>query len=604
MIFSNGNLSVLNEQQDSTKIDHIKAQKCWSVIYNTLIENFLTLRRDCQEYQTENKKGVYFQNHNIDQREESLMIKLETQNIEQFKFLIWQGAQNSNKNFIGHWIPFWKGENLCAGGYYNNQGIKIGLWNQLFEYYWDNAQITFYGIYHNGIKVQNWKIVYLNHIIGGGQYNQLSEKQGKWVEIDSNFYNLNKVKLIGEYHKGKKVGLWQIMNNSKIVGLGIFGYNGMKKGRWVELSENFWNCSILIQTGRYQNGKKEGIWSNEFKEDSDNDSSVIGGGEYNQNGLKDGNWIELHENFWNCCQVTYNGNYLYGKKIGKWQTIYADNLVGGGTYNYQGIKIEKWIELFETFQDNQQVFYQGQYQLGIKIGKWEILYHENDLGLQKLGGGDYDNKGRKQGFWVEPYFNFCDQCQIIYVGQYHQSKRIGQWKINFRVNSNEQFLLMQKQNLIFKRGEGFYDQKGRKQGNWVELQENFWNYNQILFLGQYEKGRKIGKWDTSYRNQSDQEFRLMYCYNRIQVEVVIIIIIHQKKDIGQNYFSILMPYCQQFLLEFIQMEQKQGTGTIFIKKNQKQNFINVVEVALIRMVLKQGNGMSYIITLVDFMKQK
>ncbi|CAD8117663.1 unnamed protein product [Paramecium primaurelia] len=52
---------------------------------------------------------------------------------------------------------------------------------------------------------------------------------------------------------------------------------------------------------------------------------------------------------------------------------------GGGSYDEEDgeIKIGKWIELKEGFSKDSQILYQGEYQNGKKLGRWEIMYRHN-----------------------------------------------------------------------------------------------------------------------------------------------------------------------------------------------------------------------------------
>lgn len=47
---------------------------------------------------------------------------------------------------------------------------------------------------------------------------------------------------------------------------------------------------------------------------------------------------------------------------------------GGGTYNDNGEKIGKWIDLSDEYEFSSEITYKGQYKEGKKIGKWGIYF--------------------------------------------------------------------------------------------------------------------------------------------------------------------------------------------------------------------------------------
>ncbi|CAD8129704.1 unnamed protein product [Paramecium sonneborni] len=146
---------------------------------------------------------------------------------------------------------------------------------------------------------------------------------------------------------------------------------------------------------------KVGRWDIMYQESSFDPFKQIGGGLYNNAGLKQGKWIEPDEVFYKDKKVTYNGQYnMKGKKVGSWDIMYDRMLngeyiqmyileiiicdfvqSGGGSYDQVGNqkKIGRWMELYENFQYNAQVIYIGEYnQNGMKVGKWNIMFREYD----------------------------------------------------------------------------------------------------------------------------------------------------------------------------------------------------------------------------------
>ncbi|CAD8158522.1 unnamed protein product [Paramecium pentaurelia] len=62
----------------------------------------------------------------------------------------------------------------------------------------------------------------------------------------------------------------------------------------------------------YENGKKNGKW--EFFLKLDKNERQLGEGVYDENQLKNGQWIDLYENFKIHSQVRYKGKYQKSKK--------------------------------------------------------------------------------------------------------------------------------------------------------------------------------------------------------------------------------------------------------------------------------------------------
>lgn len=56
-------------------------------------------------------------------------------NFDQIKYLKFEGQYGKNNRKSGKWKTIWHGELLKGlGGYYEN-GLKVGLWNELIQNY-------------------------------------------------------------------------------------------------------------------------------------------------------------------------------------------------------------------------------------------------------------------------------------------------------------------------------------------------------------------------------------------------------------------------------------------------------------------------------------
>ncbi|CAD8126699.1 unnamed protein product [Paramecium sonneborni] len=383
-----------------------------------------------------------------------------SQDFHVYKQIIYNGKYRDGKK-IDMWTEYLREDGFIqfeeiGGGYYDNIGkeLKIGNWIELIDFQ-KNKKITFNGEYKDGYKIGRWNILnseYSNNeikIIGGGYYDEQKKglKFGKWIELDDNSTCDIKITSLGEYKNGQKVGIWDFYRNSNIkqelLGGGLYEIEKekgcVKNGKWIELSDNFENFRQIIYCGVYNYGKKIGRWDVFWRESDKNDFEKIGGGSYNQIefGMKEGKWKELSEIFSNSSQIIYDGQYKSNKKIGRWNIYFRRTKekfeqIGGGDYNSEnGMKQGQWIDLFHNFREDSQVTYNGEYKNGQKIGKWDIYYKES-LGdnFEWIGAGSYDlqERGIKQGKWVELSDTFQDWGLIIFQGEYHNGRKIGKWE--------------------------------------------------------------------------------------------------------------------------------------------------------------------------------
>ncbi|CAD8178217.1 unnamed protein product [Paramecium octaurelia] len=436
-------------------------------------------------------------------------------NLEQIQYLQWHGKYGHNNQKVGKWIATWKGEQLQGvGGEYSDDGEKQGLWRDMIKNYWSQAQILEEGVYIGGLRNGIWKYIYENKEIGGGDYNKQGLRNGKWIQLSEGFWNQSQVKYIGRYKNGDKVGRWDICKFGGIqIGGGLYDEigNGMKLGPWVEISENYaWESQVIYQGG-YKNGQKVGSWKIWYIKDAENkQKEIIGGGLYDEegDGLKLGDWVEIADNFCSKSQITYKGRYRNSKKAGRWDIWYKDmrtqndKKIGGGLYDEEneGIKFGYWEEISDYFGWESKVTYKGEYKNGKKVGRWDIWYKKDyeDQQNEKIGGGLYDeeNQGFKIGNWTEILDNFSWESKVTYNGEYNLGEKVGKWDIWFKYKGKNQQI-----------GGGFYDEAGNgfKQGNWIEIFDNFWDYSQTTYSGRYQNGKKVGRWDIWLNYASKKE---------------------------------------------------------------------------------------------------
>ncbi|CAD8214921.1 unnamed protein product [Paramecium octaurelia] len=417
----------------------------------------------------------------------------------------------------GKWM-YQQDDQIIGGGLYNLEGQKEGIWIELHENFDRNNQIYIKGLYRNNAKIGNWfyeiKEHYSEKLLKflGGQYQRYGIKHGKWFELRQDFDNDLKFLDFGEYYNGKKQGIWNSMwinqrETFQIIGCGLYDENGLENGYWLQLNRKQRNQWYQIKgCGKFIHGIKVGTWNTSFG------CQLVGTGAYNQEGKKFGKWIQLSKNFQldkmnikeDALQgklITFVGEYIDGKKSGNWQIKKGDEIIGEGLYANDGFKIGKWIELC-NFRLSFFVIQIGEYQHGIKQGKWEILLRKKK-GLEKIGGGWYDTQGMKHGKWISLHENYNYNCQVLDAGSYNHGIKQGRWDvktIQFYEHDVLTYSFWPKDN-FYKIAGGYYE-NGVKLGKWIDLDENY-NYNmQILYEGEFNNDLKKGKWEMMKHHNS------------------------------------------------------------------------------------------------------
>ncbi|CAD8125043.1 unnamed protein product [Paramecium sonneborni] len=312
-------------------------------------------------------------------------------------------------------------------------------------------------------------------------------------EILKNMEQIKNLAWQGEKaQNNKKHGKWKASwNGEGLMNVGGYYKDGLKQGLWKEIIENYSTQAQVYLFGEYYKDLRRGKWSYIYK------NNKIYGGLYNEEGQKKGKWIELSDGFMDYSQVIYIGQYnTNGIKVGVWQIFWFEGLqIGGGFYSEQlgaqEKKIGRWIELSKGFKQESQITYIGEYNIyGIKAGRWDTYFNWREN--KKIGGGFYNEQEGsliKIGRWMELSKNFRLDSQIIYNGGYNmKGQKIGKWDI-FRLGG-EQI------------GGGLYDEQeggSRKIGRWIELSQNFYDYSQVTYNGEYnQNGQKVGRWNIMY----------------------------------------------------------------------------------------------------------
>ncbi|CAD8213401.1 unnamed protein product [Paramecium octaurelia] len=433
-------------------------------------------------------------------------------NLEQIQNLKWFGKYGQNNIKLGLWEATWQGEKIqSVGGQYSLDGEKQGRWIEIIKNYQNLAQVFEVGEYVRDQKKGIWKYIYENKEIGGGAYSREGLKIGKWMELSKGFWKYSQVTHQGEYYRGKRIGRWDIFKRkqksgsfSKIGG-GSYDDSGaeVKIGDWVEIMDRFNSDTQIMCSGRYQNGRKIGRWNLYNKKYS------IGGGSYDEGcgGVKQGDWVEVMDFFSSNSQLTYLGEQKNGIKVGRWDIQYKcqgkSRIIEGGKYeeaDYEQ-KVGNWVEISYNFKSGFQLILNGSYMGGKKVGRWDIWnnYKGNN---EKIEDGSQQSQGDeiKEVDWEKVLDNFKDISQLISNGQYKNGHKVGRWDIWYKYEGKNE-----------KIGGGYYEENEQKEGYWVEISNNFTNNSQITYNGKYLNGKKIGIWEICHRKQGHSDFSKIGC---------------------------------------------------------------------------------------------
>ncbi|CAK86037.1 unnamed protein product, partial (macronuclear) [Paramecium tetraurelia] len=134
-------------------------------------------------------------------------------NYDQLLKLKWVTEETENP--IKKCQGYWEKEKVELGGFYYQKGRKQGLWMVPCSNYSIQLQVIYEGVYVDGKKYGNWKIMKKNKkqfdTIGGGNYNQSEEKQGQWTELNDEVLPQENQLILncGKYKCGHKIGWWK-----------------------------------------------------------------------------------------------------------------------------------------------------------------------------------------------------------------------------------------------------------------------------------------------------------------------------------------------------------------------------------------------------------
>ncbi|CAD8110381.1 unnamed protein product [Paramecium primaurelia] len=182
----------------------------WDYSYNQPLQ----LKLNLQITFTQNKEIQYIKDGykiRIDKIKETTRKPEILTNLEQIQHFYWSGNYGQKNQKIGNWLATWKGETIQGvGGKYSDDGQKQGKWREIVKNYWSLGKVFEEGEYVKDQRIAVWKYIYENNEIGGGGYNTEGLKIGKWIDLSEGFWQYSQLTQNGQYRNGKKVGRWDI----------------------------------------------------------------------------------------------------------------------------------------------------------------------------------------------------------------------------------------------------------------------------------------------------------------------------------------------------------------------------------------------------------
>ncbi|CAK78754.1 unnamed protein product (macronuclear) [Paramecium tetraurelia] len=252
---------------------------------------------------------------------------------------------------VGRWNIEKVNKELIGGGSYSLSGIKEGQWQEVICYIGYNSEVVlqYNGLYSNGVRQGKWAITKVGgEFIGGGQYSDFGTKMGKWIDVDvrvgggcsmqlqlqkKEFLNILEIMMMEyELENGRLLNmdlaqLSKYKNEIQAVGVDtpqkeqrLMG--GQKQCHILDIAIQ---CITLVSfiyrilkyIGEYKNNTRVGSWSIMHQEE-------IGGGSYLVNGMKNGKWIEVFQQYFDSLTIM-TGEYVNGNKLYNWE--YVDKLL-------------------------------------------------------------------------------------------------------------------------------------------------------------------------------------------------------------------------------------------------------------------------------------
>lgn len=302
-----------------------------------------------------------------------------------------------------------------------DKGLLDGI---AYDYSKEGILVTVY-YYQKGFLVSTEKI---------NRKNNLGNKEGIWKE----FYDNKRLKKEERYKNGLLNGYVKMYSRTGKLEEAILYINGEKQDQNENLADfdlqyTYYENGKIKSSATYNlAGKKEGV-TNYFDEEGElkfseiyKNGVLIERGKIDEKGLNQGLW----ESFYLNGNVKNKGEYVNGKKLGKWEYFFhSGKKEQEGYFDKNGKYTGEWVWYYESGN----ILRRENYRRGIEDGMLE----EYDRGGKLITKGEYID-GEKEGEW---YYKLNDHKE---EGKYRYGERNGLWifhhstgKKSFEGNYNE-----------------------------------------------------------------------------------------------------------------------------------------------------------------------
>jgi len=322
-------------------------------------------------------------------------------------------------------------------------------------------------------SIITYKGGYIKSVVTINQYNSQGHKEGLW----QTFYPDGTVKWEGSYVDGKRDGYFKTYTeNGSLKTIDKYINDVLQLDApelaKLEVKSEYFADGRIKSSGPYKNGMPFGAHrvydtnGTVLKAQIYDSGRVVAEGILDEGNLQQGNWKEFHPNG----QVSAEGNYVNGVKVGPWKYYYMNGAkFEDGKYDQRGRPIGRWI----WYYDDEKVLRESNFHQGLQDGDF-VEYDETGGVITK---GEYLD-GLKEGRWVYQLGNYKS------IGKYTDDLQDSVWKEYYVDNGRLRF-------------EGAYNQ-GREDGKYV------WYYpsGHLELEGQYSMGLKEDKWKYYHDDNS------------------------------------------------------------------------------------------------------
>lgn len=283
--------------------------------------------------------------------------------------------------------------------FYDNFSVKeegfysSGLKNGLFKFYNVNGELIRSEIWRHGVLITDAGTGSVNFKRIFYEGSRIIKQEGLYIQDTIPVGRHNFYDINGKYRESI-----HFSSTGKIEKRGNYSDNNLKTGLWIEYYEN----GLTRSRGSYINGKKEGVWEYFYM-----DGSLEQKGEY-KNDFPHGLWTMYCTNG----KVLKIGTYINGKEDGEFTEYNCEGEIVKKVFYDEGYKSGPWFLKIQSFIET------GTYKDDMKSGKWQTFYEENVLRSTTFYENDLEN-----GRYSMYYFNG----NLMISGNYSNGKREGIW---------------------------------------------------------------------------------------------------------------------------------------------------------------------------------